>query len=138
MLWRSLVDSVPDTLPVADDIPPTPGPTFTPIPRDWIAPAVLSQAYESNELAANQQYQGKRLKVRGQVETARLNPSGVPYIEFVDTAPRGTYCLHDVRCQFTAGHQGFARISKGDTVTVQGLVYGLHTLDVLLTACRLV
>ena len=74
----------------------TPVPTFTPIPRDWIAPAVLSQAYERNELVANQQYQGKRLKVSGQVETVRWNPSGVPYIEFVDASPIGAYYLNTV------------------------------------------
>lgn len=96
-LFCALVDGVPDAMPVADAIPPTPVPTFapvptfTPIPRDWIAPAVLSQAYERNEPVANQQYQGKRLKVSEQVETVRLNPSGVPYIEFVDASPIGAY-----------------------------------------------
>lgn len=89
------------------------------------------RAYAANEVAADQRYKGKKVRVTGTVQQI-----------YSDIGKGGTLTLGqaplfiDVSCSFDEAAP-LARLSKGDAVTVVGRCRGKGLSRVSLESCRL-
>jgi len=119
---------------------PTPTPTLVPVPTPppayTLSAAQLYSEYEANEVAADQKYEGKILRVQGTVAEIGKDV-------FFDTPPYVTLGVVGgfdwylgVVCFFNEENE-VAQLSKGDTITVQGRYEG-YLLGVSLEGCYIV
>ena len=121
----------PTTAPTPTLVPvPTPPPAYT------LSAAQLYSEYEANEVAADQKYEGKILRVQGTVAEIGKDV-------FFDTPPYVTLGVVGgfdwylgVVCFFNEENE-VAQLSKGDTITVQGRYEG-YLLGVSLEGCYIV
>jgi hypothetical protein len=105
----------------------TPNPTAPPISVTALA---LASAYEENEVAADQQYNGKNLLVAGKVESIDtvLGSTSV-------TLKGKDMSIVSVQCFVDDSQKGaIAKLKKGQTATVQGVCDG-KSLNVELKNC---
>ena len=126
----------PETTPT---IPPVDYPeasTQFPTPAYTLSAAQLYSEYEANEVAADQKYEGKILRVQGTVAEIGKDV-------FFDTPPYVTLGVVGgfdwylgVMCFFNEENE-VAQLSKGDTITVQGRYEG-YLLGVSLEGCYIV
>ncbi len=118
---------------------PTPKPPATPspVPAQPPAPLVtaddLAAAYDANEVAADMQYKGKVVRVTGVVESIGKDfLYDTPYV----TLSGGRW---GVQCSFDKSQvPHLAKLSKGQTVTIQGEVRGIVVFGVYLNQCNLI
>jgi len=96
---------------------------------------VLLADYSDNELAADNQYKGRRIQVKGVVRDVGRNIRNDAYV----TVGTGRdFETPVVQCFFAAGQEErAATLRKGQALTVRGTVNGL-SMNVLLTGCELV
>ncbi|MGE0869294.1 MAG: hypothetical protein AB7P03_12060 [Kofleriaceae bacterium] len=81
-----------------------------------VAPSDLEAAYEANEVAANDQYKGKVLRLDGLVTEISTDLSDDPMVRFTSRRPIG-----GVTCFFAStSAAAIARIRKGDRLAVRG------------------
>lgn len=90
--------------------------------------------YESNELRANQMYEGKVVSVSGVVDSVGEDLMGDPYVLLTDGSE---FTFTGVQCFFGDSHRDeLARLSKGDRVTLRGQGEG-YLMNALVRGCRL-
>ena len=91
----------------------------------------LHSAYDSNELAADEQYRGKKLNITGTVYQIGRDISGSPFVVI-----GGSGMLDGVQCIFPdAASRKIALLKKGDKVVVIGKIAGKVATWVLVTDC---
>lgn len=101
--------------------------------RYYVTAKALIDAYDANEIAADQKYKDKVIQVSGQVEDISEDIMGDPYI----TLCIGEYGFDCVQCYFADSEKGkLARLSKGQNVKVKGLCTG-KPFHVSLKGCEL-
>lgn len=87
-----------------------------------ITPNVLWQAFDANEIAAEDAYKGKIVVVQGIVNTITSDMDGNPMISFYADETG----LVQVHCIFPPEDRSIiARLKKGQTITVAGLCDGM-------------
>jgi hypothetical protein len=83
----------------------------------------LFQAYDQNEVAADEKYEGKVLEISGRVDDIGKDITDTIYVT-LDGG--GEYGIFSVQCFFADTHSGdAAKLSKGDAITVKGLCNGM-------------
>ena len=96
----------------------------------------LWQAYDANELAADQRYRDKVLEVTGTVSKVGRSYNDEPYIE-LDT--RQDFTTTGVRCYFAEEHVAqFASLQVGDPLVVRGRNGGIDLFDIEMHGCTVV
>jgi len=99
-----------------------------------VSAGALYKAYEANQVAADVQYEGKILLVTGVVSSIGKDILSNPYVVIGDG---GKYSLVGVQCFFDKGAESeLAKLSKGQTVTIQGKQSG-YFMNVTLSGCSL-
>ena len=84
-----------------------------------VSASTLADEYESNELAANQQYDGKVLEVTGAIEAVSGGKDGAALYVDLET---GDFSFVSVRCHFSNDRlDELTALSKGDEVILRGL-----------------
>jgi asparagine N-glycosylation enzyme membrane subunit Stt3 len=98
-----------------------------------VSDKAILDAYKNNEIAADQTYKGKAVKVTGQVNSIEKS-FGTAYI----TMNGGDqYAIQSVQCMFAKENEAsLANLSKGQTVTVTGIVEG-KSLNITIKDCEL-
>ncbi|MDQ3174776.1 MAG: OB-fold putative lipoprotein [Acidobacteriota bacterium] len=105
----------------------SPSPSASPIPITALA---LASAYDDNEVAADQQYEGRELLVTGKVESI-ATVFGSTYV----TLKGKEMSIVSVQCFVDDSQKGaVARLKKGTLATVQGTCDG-KSLNVELKNC---
>lgn len=96
----------------------------------------LFAAFEENEIAAEQQYKGKLVKVTGIVSD--INSDGFLSSANVLLDADSPSFIGSVQCNFNSKNQGsLANIEKGQSVTIIGTCDGLSTFNVILNSSKL-
>lgn len=111
--------------------------TTMPLEPAVVAPALAAQvrtvvkAYNANEVAADNVYKGKRIRVIGEVRNIGKDVLDRPYLAFGEA-------FSGLNCYFGKEHAGeLATMSKGDLVVVDGDCRGLTVGRVVLNDCSL-
>jgi hypothetical protein len=111
--------------PVAAPVSPAVG---APVELRW-----LVESYDSNEVASDMEYKGRRIRVSGTVVDIAKDITDDAYII---VGPRAKF--RAVQCLFERGDTAqAARLRKGQAITVDGDVSGLM-MNVLLRRCAVV
>ena len=110
---------------------PTTAPTEEPIIE--ITPSELYNAYEENEVAADNEYKGKKVRITGTIEDIGKDILDDVYI----TINAGDY--DEIQCYFEDQKQidKVATLKSGEEVTIVGECSGLSILNVVLQNCEL-
>jgi hypothetical protein len=91
----------------------------------------LRQAYEDNEIAADDKYKNKVLIVQGIVENIGKDILDTPYVTLATDNALGS-----VQCMFADDHKGeLAELQKGQAISIKGRCGGKALLNVLLRGC---
>ena len=101
-------------------------------PEITVTAIKLATDYESNEIAAQKQYQGKIVLVSGTVDDIGLDILNKPYIVL---SGGNEFSLVNVQCMIKNKDEA-ANLAKGDKVSVQGKVSG-KMMNVLIEHCIL-
>jgi hypothetical protein len=96
-----------------------------------VDPGTLVDAYQENQVAADQKYKGKRLRVYGPVDSVTNGMFGGVDVSI---RPRGFF---SVSCHFRAADQRIAGLRSGSYVTMVGSCRNGTTLGVHLQDCVL-
>lgn len=98
-----------------------------------ISPDDLYSAYEENEVAADNEYKGKKVKITGTIEDIGKDILDDVYI----TINAGDY--DEIQCYFENQKQidKVATLKSGEEVTIVGECSGLSILNVVLQNCEL-
>ena len=109
---------------------PTTAPTPTPTTQVIeVRAAQLYAEYKANEIAADQKYKDKMLKVTGVVSTIGKDILGSPYVVLTGG---GEYEVWGVQCTFSSAYEPqLAKLTKGQQVSVTGKCKG-YLINVLL------
>lgn len=89
----------------------------------------LYDAYDANEIQANERFGGRTLRVLGTIEQIAVDRTGTPYVQ-LETRGLG------VRANFTAGADGLSGLRKGADVAVTCIGVG-RSMSIHLKDCRL-
>lgn len=110
---------------------PTTAPTEEPVIE--ITPSELYNAYEENEVAADNEYKGKKVRITGTIEDIGKDILDDVYI----TINAGDY--DEIQCYFEDQKQigKVAALKSGEEVTIVGECSGLSILNVVLQNCEL-
>lgn len=97
-----------------------------------VSASELYNAYEANEVSADQQYKGKRLLITGVVGTIGKDVLDNPYVSLkIDY-------LQSVNCYFDdKNNKVLSQLSKGQKVQIIGTCKGLTLTDVVVKDCEL-
>ena len=100
-----------------------------------LSPAALWQAFDDNEVAAEDAYKGKIIAVTGKISAITTNMSGEPQVAFsVDQ-----YGLNQVLCMFDKQDRSvIAGLKKGQQVLIAGTCNGFLIKNVILRKCWVV
>jgi hypothetical protein len=113
------------------EVTPTPTPTPTAIA---ISAADLYWAYKANEIAADEQYEGKIVEVTGFINTIGKDILDTPYVTF-----EVGDVLGNVQCMFNKKDESqLSKLRKGQKITVRGRCKGYSIISVLIDDCTLV
>lgn len=94
----------------------------------------LFAAYDANEFAADEKYEGKLLEVSGKIDSIDTDILGTPYI----TLPVGPYSLFSVQCYFDRDEKAnLAKLKKGRNIVIRGTCDG-WTGNILISDCEIV
>lgn len=106
----------------------------SPAKRELIAvgPTEVTEAYRSNQVAADAKYKGKRLSVAGYVSGVTNGLLGGVDVALVPTASARFSTL---RCNFSESSERLGSLKVGEVVTVEGDCDGGTTLGVTLNKC---
>ena len=92
----------------------------------------LYEAYEANEVAADEKYKGKKLAITGIIGNIGKDVLDNPYIAFKENHLQG------VTCYFSdVNNKVISQLSKGQDVTVVGKCGGLTLTNVVIKDCKL-
>ena len=90
------------------------------VPVAELSPRELLKAYEDNEVAADNDYKGKWIKISGTVESIGKDILDEPYV----TLKTGQYEIRNVQIYFDDSSQ-LGNLRKGQNITAIGRVKGL-------------
>ena len=108
-----------------------PKPEPEPVIHETLGAKALHRAYTKNELAADDEYTGKWLIVKGRVESVGKDLLGIPYVTL---KPRNS--VAGVQCMFSSKHKKqLASLSTGENIRVKGECQGMGVLNVILSSC---
>ena len=94
----------------------------------------LFSAYDTNEFAADEKYDGKQLKVSGMIDSIDTDIWGTPYI----TLSTGKYSFFSVQCYFGRGEKSdLAKLKKGNNIVIRGRCDGWSG-NILISECKIV
>lgn len=97
------------------------GPPAAPPQAIQVSPSQLVQAYDGNEIAADQSYKGKMLRVTGTVESIRKD-----LMDNIFVTLESGHVMRKVQVFFDDSYAGkIAQLSKGTRITVRGECGGL-------------
>lgn len=121
--------------PAAATTPVRPRPVFTPPPPPAVPTpvrsAVLAAAYKENEIAADREWKGKRVRIVGAVREIRKS-LGTPVV-----IVRGAGFMNDVHCRFPDDTSAaLEQIKKGGNIILDGTVDGELMGSVMLKGCE--
>lgn len=102
-------------------------------PIDITADELFAE-YDANEVAADNLYRGRTLRVRGSVKEIGKGLFDAPYVTMRSEHNRFTSA---VRCEFPKNASGLAVLGKGQEVIVRGTCRGFSVRSVRLEECRL-
>lgn len=110
---------------------PTTAPTEEPVID--ITPAELYNAYEENEVAADNLYDGKKLRITGVIESIGKDILDDVYI----TIDAGDY--NEIQCYFENEKEieKVAALKTGDEITLVGECSGISILNVIMRNCEI-
>ncbi len=114
--------------------PPAPMPAPAPAPIEEVIEITAQQLYsdyDANEIAADQKYKGKLLKVTGVINSIGTDILGDPYIVLTGG---GEYEVWGVQCTFPntkSWKDKIATMEKGETWHIKGKCTG-YLINVLL------
>jgi len=96
----------------------------------------LRKAYATNQVSADQQYEGKLVEISGTVDTIGKDILDEAYITF---ETKEQYAFDKVQCMFSASEENsIANFKKGQSVVVQGKVSGVLISGPLVRNCKVV
>lgn len=99
------------------------------------SPEPIVREYEKNEVAADNKYKGKTVRITGRINDIAKGILDEIYITF--DMP-GQWDIRTVQCFFSDAHnEEISKLNKGQTITIQGTVDGLM-MNVLLKDCWIV
>ena len=106
-----------------------------PLKKAAISPEVIWTAFNENEVAAEDQYKGKEVAIKGKIADITTDILGNPQISFnVDQ-----HGFHNVHCSFEKEDRAvIAKMKKGQVVIVAGLCQGMVVQIVSLRKCRVI
>lgn len=79
----------------------------------------LAAAYKSNEVAADEKYKGKTLRITGTIDSIGKDIIDTPYVTL--KGEPGDYSMEDVQCMFAEDDIAtLSKLSKGTTITIIG------------------
>ena len=117
---------------ISDSIEETPA---AEVELETVSALALSTAYNTNSVAADSQYKGKKLNITGVVDNIDEDITGEPYV----TLEGNNTSLFGVQCMFGRGNQSaVVNLSPGQSVTLQGEVSGELIGNVLVRGCSIV
>lgn len=95
----------------------------------------LFDAYEDNEVKADEQYKGKTLQISGKIGDIGKDIIDESYITFEGKDP---YAVFFVQCMFSDQEEvkNLSNLSKGDKVTITGECSGV-TGNVIIRDCKI-
>lgn len=97
----------------------------------------LYTAYEENEVAAEEKYDSKKVKITGVVSD--INSSGFLTSTNVLLSVKSKSWFGCVQCNFNSDNEeAVAKLSKGSTVTIIGTCDSLSTFNVMIRNCKIV
>lgn len=100
-----------------------------------ITPLALWQAFDSNEVAAEDAYKNKPVTLKGKIDGITTSPTGYPQISF--NADR--YGVNRVVCEFDkAARQKIATLKKGQQITLTGKCQGMVMKSVFVRDTQIV
>lgn len=92
----------------------------------------MVRAYDNNEVAAGQKYEGKRVSVAGVIESVGRDILDDPYVSL-----EADGYFWNVQCMFPeSAASRLATLSKGQSVTLAGTVSGKF-MNVLMRDCEI-
>ena len=99
--------------------------------------AVLIDAYDNNEVSADEQYEDVYVQITGEVQSIGKDLTDTTYITF---DKGGDFETNAIQCFFESDDEiaKVAKLSEGDTVTVEGTCDGLSIFNVLIKDCIIV
>lgn len=99
------------------------------------SPEYIVRDYEQNEVAADNKYKGKTIRISGRINDIGKDIMDQIYITF---KMPGQWEIRTVQCFFSDAHsQEIGNLRKGQDITIQGTVNGLM-MNVLLKDCWIV
>ena len=100
-----------------------------------ISPAQLWTAFNENEVAAEDQYKGKIVSIKGKISEITTSMTGYPQLTF----SFGSYGMHQVHCEFPKdARPDIAKLKKRQEVVIAGKCGGMVMKSVFLRSCRVV
>lgn len=82
----------------------------------------LYSSFNSNQVAADQQYKDRIVSITGLVQNVGRDILGTPYVMLASGKP---YAVWGVQCLFSTSDEAkLARLTKGQKITVRGKVTG--------------
>ena len=95
----------------------------------------LYKEYQDNEIAADQKYENKTVKVSGIIDSIGKEITGKAYVVLKGSE----YSMFGVQCVFprNVDETDIALISKGESIAVKGVVSG-YLISVIVNDCVLV
>jgi hypothetical protein len=103
-------------------------------PDFTVSASQIAGEYSNNEIAADQKYQGKKVRITANIEDIGKDILNEPYITFSDGKE---FSFSGVQCYFKKSDQGkLGSLRKGQKVTIEGIVEGLM-MNVLMKDCVL-
>jgi putative nucleic acid binding protein len=118
------------TLDVVQPSAPAPEPLSTSEAVEVTANEI-HQAYEDNQIVADQRFQGKEIVVTGTIDDIKRGIDGQPHV----TLETGTYW--SVKCMFYNSDTAIlSRLSKGQKIRIAGRVAST-TMNVVVERCRI-
>lgn len=99
-----------------------------------VSPEDLYAAYDDNEVAADQKYEGKTLKITGTIKSIGKDVLDQVYITFETDAVLGS-----VQCYFSEQSEidKVASLHEGDTITIVGVCKGKSITSVSIKKCEI-
>lgn len=106
------------------------------IPDYEVTVAQITKEYDSNEVAADNKYKGKTIRITGRVDTVGKDIMGSMYVTLKHP---DQWSIRNVQFFFFDKNQAdeIANLSKGQETTIQGTVSGLM-MNVLVKKCWIV
>lgn len=125
MRWWLVVAAIAVSCVNVPEVPPE-----DPVMIETINVAKLAKAYAANEIAADREYKGRRVRITGTVDSVGKDIVGTPYVVLIEREERGARA----QCTFGRGQEDkLARLTQGQRATfsceVRGVLGWIHAAE---------